>query len=583
MLGQGKLPNLATLIAGGAFADDVTPVYPSKTAPGFASLWTGAPPRLTAISGNLQPRTPIHQYTILESHVSFRGAPLRAEPLWATALHAGRKVALAHVPFARELSDGAVKLLGYDGYGGRDGVVSAGSATLQPAKTWKNLPPSAKAPLEFQFTIGASPLFGLIIDDPDDRQAGYDTLLVTASRDGAETVARMKPGAAVPERGRWRGPIEVKTSAGENAQVYLRLFDLDADARDFLLYFTRPARSMIFPAEFAASYAMAAGAFIGNGANFVYQAGGLGPTFAAGGQGAAEARYLETVKMAQRQIEQTALWALRHVPWDLLFLYTPFPDEGEHLLRGYIDGTTNTDPKLAAAARRLLEEIYKSCDELLGSVLASRPKDTLIALVSDHGVEGVNKLVAINRVLEREGLLVLNDNGLPDLTRTKAFYPPVNNGYLLINSTSRKGGIVTRDDRAALVKRLRGTLLGIRDGNKAVVTALYDAQDGEEMGIGGEAGGDIYLDLLPGYDFDPRTGLGEIITPREPYGMHGFNPARPSMRTIMVLNGPGIAAGKTLKDVRIIDFAPTFAVRFGLPAPRDATGRVLREAFTNAR
>jgi len=446
------------------------------------------------------------------------------------------------------------------------------------------LPPSAKAPLEFQFTIGASPFFGLLIDDPADRRAGYDTLLVTGLRNGAATVATMKPDAANLNRSLWRGPIEVKTSAGENAAVHLRLFDLDADAKDFMLYYTRPARSMIFPAEFAASYTAAAGAFIGNGASFPYHAGALGTTLAAGGTGAAEARYLETVKTAQQQLEQTALWAMRRVPWDLLFLYTPFPDEGEHLLRGYIDSATNADPRLGAAARRLLEEIYRTSDDLLGAVLANRPNDALIALVSDHGMEGINKLIAINRVLEREGLLVLNDKGLPDLARTKAFYPPVNNGYLLINSTSRKGGIVTQKERAAVVERLRGALLGIRDGDETVVTAVYDAQqDGEKMGIGGEAGGDIYLDVLPGYDFDARTGLGEIITPRAPFGMHGFNPARPSMRTIMVLNGPGIAAGRTLENVGLVDFAPTLARRLGLPTPKDATGRVLEEALTNAR
>ena len=584
MLGRGKLPNLAKLIGGGAFADDVTPVFPSKTAPGFASLWTGAPPQITAISGNRQPRAPAHQYTILDSNISFLSAPLRAEPLWATALRAGRKVALAHVPLGRELSDGAVKLLGYDGYGGRDGTVNSRSAAVHPATAWENLPPSAKAPLEFQFTVGASPFFGLLIDDPADRRAGYDTLLVARSRTGAAAVARMKTGAANPNHGPWGGPIEVKISAGENAAVYLRLFDLDADAKDFLLYYTRPARSMIFPAEFAASYAAAAGAFIGNGASFVYHAGSLGPTLAAGGTGAPEARYLETVKMAQQQLEQTALWAMRRVPWDLLFLYTPFPDEGEHLLRGYVDSATNADPRLGAAARQLLEEIYKTSDNLLGAVLANRPNDTLIALVSDHGMEGVNKLIAINRVLEREGLLVLNDNGLPDLARTQAFYPPVNNGYLLINSTSRKGGIVTQKERAAVVERLRRALSAIRDGDKAVVTAVYDAQhDGEKMGIGGETGGDIYLDVLPGYDFDAGTGPGEIITRREPFGMHGFNPARPSMRTIMVLNGPGIAAGRTLKNVGLVDFAPTLAKPLGLPTPKDATGRVLEEALTNAR
>jgi predicted AlkP superfamily phosphohydrolase/phosphomutase len=584
MLSEAKLPNLAKLIAGGAFADDVISVYPSKTAPGFAALWSGAPPRQTGISGNYQPRAPAHQHTILENNLSFRSSPLRAEPIWATALRAGRKAVLVHVPFGRELSDGAVKLLGYDGYAGRDGVVNRRAATARPATTWKNLPLSAKPPMEIQFTIGASVFLGLFIDDPADRHAGYDTLVVTRSRDGAAVAARIKAGEANLERGLWSGPIEVKTSGGENATVYLRLFDLEPDGGDFLLYYTRPARSMIFPTEFAAGYAAAAGAFIGNGANFLYQESALGPTLAAGGDGAAEARYLETVGMAQRQLKQTALWALRGVAWDLLFLYTPFPDESEHLWRGLVDLAVNTDKKLAAVARRNLEEIYKSSDDLLGAVLANRPDDTLIALVSDHGMEGVNKLIAINRALERAGLLVLNDKGQPDLARTKAFYPPVNNGYLLINSTDRKSGIVTREERSSVVTRLRGALLGIRDGGKPVITVVYDAQsDGEKMAIGGEGGGDIYLDVLPGYDFDPRTNPGEIITPREPFGMHGFNPARPSMRTIMVLHGPGIAARKRLQNVRLIDFAPTLAKLLGLPAPKDATGRVLQEAFSDPR
>jgi predicted AlkP superfamily pyrophosphatase or phosphodiesterase len=72
---QGKLPNLAKLIAGGAFADDVRPGFPSKTAPGFASLMTGAPPRITGISGNRVPREPRADHTILESIEGFSAAP----------------------------------------------------------------------------------------------------------------------------------------------------------------------------------------------------------------------------------------------------------------------------------------------------------------------------------------------------------------------------------------------------------------------------------------------------------------------------------------------------------------------------
>jgi hypothetical protein len=70
-----------------------------------------------------------------------------------------------------------------------------------------------------------------------------------------------------------------------------------------------------------------------------------------------------------------------------------------------------------------------------------------------------------------------------------------------------------------------------------------------------------------------------VITDTDPYGMHGTHPEQTSMRTLMVLNGPGIRSGAKLQNVRTIDFAPTLAWLLNLPKPKDATGRVLYEAF----
>ena len=53
------------------------------------------------------------------------------------------------------------------------------------------------------------------------------------------------------------------------------------------------------------------------------------------------------------------------------------------------------------------------------------------------------------------------------------------------------------------------------------------------------------------------------------------------MRTLMVFNGPGIKAGQKLKNVQIIDFAPTLARLLNLPKPRDATGQVLVEVMSD--
>lgn len=583
---EGKLPNLAKLIDDGAFADDVISTFPSKTASGFASLWTGAPPQITGISGNRIPREPRNQHTILESTSAFLAARLLAEPIWAPAQRAGKKVVLSHVPLGREMSDGTIKFLGYDTLSGRDGTINSRTVKPRPASSWQHVPASNAPPLEIQFTVGSSMLLGLFIDDPADAQEGYDTLIVSGSRDGGNIKARIKANAPGPGSELfWAGPIEVLTADHHTGASYFRLFDLKPDGSDFLLYFTRPARGLVLHPELSPGLRTTAGAFIGNGASVLYNQGAFGPTIPKGGDGLAEARYGETVDFAQHQLLETNRWALENVPWDLFLAYTPFPDESEHLWRGYLEpDRPGFRQEVADRLRPFLANVYRTSDQLLGLFMNHRPENTIIGVISDHGLEGVSRLLAINRFLQRAGLLATDEQGRIDLTKTKVLYPSINNAYLLINTTDRKNGIVRPEERAELVSRLRDLLLEIRDNDRQVVTAVYDAEsEGEVMGIGGGAGGDIYLDLAAGYDFDAKTDAGDLISRRDPFGNHGFNPARSSMRTLMLFNGPGIRSRQRLRDVRVIDFAPTLSELLEIPAPRDATGRVLEEALISPR
>ena len=583
---QGKLPNLAKLIEGGTWADNAIPVLPSKTAPGFASLWTGALPRVTGVSGNRIPRTPQSEFTILESSIAYNDGNLRAEPLWASAERAGLKVVLSHASFGGEKSERSVRLEGYKGISGNDGIVTTRNAKPQPAGAWEHLPPSQEPPLEIIFNIAATRFFGLLIDDPGDPRQGYDTLLVTTSRDSRDLKARLKPGLANSGAASlWSATIDLETASGRDTGTYLRLFDLKPDGTSFLLYFTRPTYSVISPPAIAKELRTAAGVFVGNGASFLYQDGGFGPTIPNGGSGIAEARYLETVALVQRQLIEANRWALEHLPWNLFMAYTPYPDEAEHLWRGYLDSTLpGYRPDVADRLRPCLEEAYRRADEFLALFLAHRRDNTLVALVSDHGMEGLNKRVAVNRLLRQQGLLATDAQGRVDLNRTKALYPSVNNGYILINSTSRKNGIVKPAERGDVMRQIRLALAGVRDENRQVVIGVTDAEvDGKSLGIGGDSGGDVYIDLLPGYDYDASTSPGDVIVRQEPTGNHGFNPARPSMRTLMVFNGPGIVAGRHLNDARLIDFAPTLAKLMGIAPPKNATGKVLQESFAKPR
>lgn len=580
---QGKLPNLAKLIAGGAFADDVRPGFPSKTAPGFASLMTGAPPRVTGISGNRVPREPRAEYTILDSMAGFSAAPLLAEPIWAAARRAGKKVVISHIPsFAAENSEGTVRLYGYDTITGRDGIVTPRLSKPQPAASWDKLPASDAPALEISFAVAASKFFGLLVDDPADEQIGYDTLLLTRSRNAEDIEVKIKS-AAAGATGElfWSGPVEVKTTGERSASVYFRLFELRGDGSDFFLYFTRPARAMVTPEDALQGAGDTVRSFIGNGASILYQQGSFGRTIPSGGSGGAEARYLETVRFAQHQLMETNRWALAHLPWDLFFAYTPFPDESEHLWRGYLDpGLSTYREEVADRLRPFLEQVYKTSDDHLGLFLADRPADTIVAVISDHGMQGANKRFAINRLLQQKGLLAIDAQGRIDLSKTKVLYPSINNGYLLINSIDRKNGIVAAEQRKELARQLGELLSEVRDSDQPVVKNVYDAEiHGAEMGMGGPSGGDIYIELAPGYDFDPRTTPEPVITQVEPYGSHGASPEQSSMRTLMLFQGPGIAAGRRLQNVRIIDFVPTISGLLGFPAPKNSSGRVLHDVF----
>jgi hypothetical protein len=183
-------------------------------------------------------------------------------------------------------------------------------------------------------------------------------------------------------------------------------------------------------------------------------------------------------------------------------------------------------------------------------------------------------------------LLATDSPGLEDLTQTKVIYPPINNAYFLLNTTDRKDGIVPPTQRTRVVEQLRELLLNLRDGNSRIIHRVYDVEtEGGRLGIGGEAGGDVYLEPIPGYEFDPRwdaqASSGDLVSSRSPIGAHGFSPDRRSMRALMVLNGPGLTVGRRFSEAQLIDLAPTLAKLLGLPAPQQASGRILEEVLEN--
>ena len=338
-----------------------------------------------------------------------------------------------------------------------------GETSLQ----WQDPPASDAAPIEITFTIGDSKFFGLLIDDPNDAQAGYDTIALARSRSGKELIAKLKP-ASASAAGEffWSEPVAVKTAAIKTPEFIFACSISSRTAAIFLCTTRGPCAICRCPRRQSTPVPRCERLSVMERVFFTSKAAWATP-LPNGGSGGAEARYLETVIFAQHQLMETNRWALENLPWDIYLAYTPFPDEAEHVWRGFLDSTLSTYQRdIAERLRPFLEKVYASADEHLGFLLSKRPEGAYFALISDHGMQGVNKRVALNQALQQGGLLSLDDQGRVDLGKTAVLYPSVNNGYLLINSKDRKGGIVAPEERAEVVRKTRELLFSIRDGER---------------------------------------------------------------------------------------------------------------------
>jgi predicted AlkP superfamily pyrophosphatase or phosphodiesterase len=598
LLGEGKLPNLARLAAGGTSFDFAFSTFPTKTAPAHAAMYTGATGEASGISGNEVLRDPSGQYTALDRISGYSALALRAEPLWVTAARQGLRAVSLHStqshpfdPFLAQKRFGADfgrNLLLFHGYSGLeldDEVLRGSGRELAPARGWKDLPPVDDQPWEFHFEVWGTSFHAVLLALQSDSRPGYDRLILATDKRDPTTWVHLAPLPAGDPQALQTRPFVLQRE-GSGGSVFFRLFELAPDGRDFLLYRSKIYSEHLSRPGLAMSYLEEVGGFLGNDPSRLYEEGGFGPPLMEGGDGTAEARYLETVRLMYRQFERAADFVLTRTDWDVFFHYIPFPDDTQHLWYGLTDpALPSHDPRLGARFLPLLEEVYRLNDHLLGVILDRAPANTIFALTSDHGVSGIDRVVYPNLALKKAGLLATDGSGAIDVRRTQVFYHPANASYLLLNRQAYRAGLVAPEDEGMVLDAAQRALESVRDPEtgRPVFTSFFNAlQDGGKFGIGGAWGGDLYLDVAYGYE--PRadvTGEQEVVAVK-PIGYHGGLPTRAEMHAILYMAGPGVKKGQKVGSARLIDIASTLAYLLGIEPPRQSRGRVLDEAIEPA-
>jgi Type I phosphodiesterase / nucleotide pyrophosphatase len=582
---RGVMPALAALRAEGATARGSVTSLPAKTASGHATLFTGAWPDVNGVTGN---SVILPGASLLEPVSGYRSEPLRAEPLWVTAARQGLRATMLSATqdypfepyeaggrFGGPHGDRLVFLTGYKGAWVEDVVYRAKDLVRRRATGWRGAR-TAEAD-EIELSAGETTLHGLLLDDPVDPARGFDTLLLALEKDTAKA-ARLKPAppgttdayAAVPARLR-----------GYDFPVFFRLFALSGDGSDLVLYRARSGTFLSNRPPLVPAVTEATGGFVGNGAGHAYESGALGPPLAEGGDGLAERRYLDTVRLVERQFERLLEFGATRTEWDVLVGYLPYPDEILHRWWGYLDPSLpGHDPVLASRLRPFLDEGLGIADAYVAALRRHAGRDALVAVGADHGMTSVRTRVRLNAALREAGLLALDSWGRIDLARTKACYLEPG-GYFLFNRTGRPAGSVPEEGTNDLRARIESMLRDLRDPRSGRTLVEDVFLPGERDGTGGPHGGDLYFRLVP-HVLPTGEASGDVVYEGPPRGEHLLAPDRDDMYASFVVAGPGVAAGADLGLVRQVDLAPTLAALLGLAPPAQSRGVILERALEPA-
>ncbi len=600
-----EAPALHRLFTEGACTAHAESFFPSVTASSHAVLWTGAGGDVTGVTANTQNLLPRDRHTLLETTNGFNYRVLSAEPLWITAGLAGVPVAGHHVTQApgipgyyplvgertpwhesrREASARALArtdlnvMNGYNRTVERQRVVRGIDVQWEGAtlEAWTGLDEvaSTRPPLPFVLALEEGPpILGVVVAEG----ASYDAILLSLDGRATEAVrARAHPVEETPPLGRalarhFSEPLPVPV---ENGRVWMpvRLFEVADDGRDFELY--HPPLHVVEGnrEELVLAYDEAIGGWTGNSGFYVYRTGGFGPRLVDGGDGTAEARYLETAEHLLRQFKAGSEWLWRTHEPRLLLDYFPLSDAIDHEVLGYLDPAwPGFDEAQARAVRDFRARVWGLVDRRVAHLAALTEEVGGALFVSgDHGMRASWNVFLPNRALLEAGLLALDAEGNVDLTRTRAYSP---NGYWIsVNREAWAGGVVPPGEEAEVVEAIRSALESVRDASGGrVVTRTFTPATHPGLGIGGPSGGDVYWATAPGFRSLGFLRGDQVSAPSTLNTGHGFPPDEPDMYTVFCALGPDFPAGR-IPSERTTVVAPTLAEYIGVPAPADAVGR----------
>jgi predicted AlkP superfamily phosphohydrolase/phosphomutase len=231
----------------------------------------------------------------------------------------------------------------------------------------------------------------------------------------------------------------------------------------------------------------------------------------------------------------------------------------------------------------VIEDLYRRMDKLVGKTMEKcRQNDTLLMVISDHGFGPFRTGVDLNRWLEENGYLVVDDDRRSeehlagvDWTRTRAFAIGLAGIFLNLKDKYEQGIVGPGGEAERLRREIAGRLEALADPSTgdSAVKRVYIAGS-FYRGPYKDNAPDLIVGYRRGYRVSWEAAIGK--TTRSVFhanikawsGDHCVDPSL--VPGILFCNHP-IAD----ENPRLIDIAPTVLSLFGVDVPEYMDGKAL--------
>ncbi len=222
-----------------------------------------------------------------------------------------------------------------------------------------------------------------------------------------------------------------------------------------------------------------------------------------------------------------------------------------------------TAPEEALIYGGAIEHGYVSADELLGRMLRLVDGDTVLAVASSMGQKPyvsqlrngkpISQLRSLDRLVEIVGM-----NG-----RVRAL-STMSDQFNLYPDTAAASAELTKILEAAYIDEPGRAMFDIHRVEDSLTVNLKFYEEAAENS----------RCVFPHRETDNTFLYSDLV-----YGTGQVKSGCHDPKGMMILYGPGIAAGARIDQANNLDIAPTLLTLMGLPVPEEMKGRVLREAF----